>query len=407
MIDGARKKLRMIVPGQGEAGFTIIEVLVAGLVLAVGVIGTARLLVGNESSSVDTELQQIATEEAEQQIESIRALTYDSIGHSAYPALSELPEGATVNSGSFTGPGTEGVSEELVSPENGADGSGGTVPYSSTFAVTRGNGAGDLTGTVYTFVSWRDEECSLLDLSSLTGITDLLNATSGLQAALDQLRGATGSIQLVLGQLTSTLISILPGGDDALLKAELQNLAPLLTNADGLLDTASDLVNQLNTLDIDLCDLQEVDLQGLVDALGTSVDNITALTNQLEVVDGLLDAARGPLQSLTGSLSGLVCTLLPPLCNNANTAISAALDALDGTNGTPPDTATGEVNTLLSEIAAIDISGLTADTTHNTKRVSVAVVINTPGNASPISPVWLSSVVTDPDAAILISELVP
>ena len=70
-----------------EAGFTLIETLVAIIVLTVGILGTATVFSSADSTTVDSELQQIATDQAEKAIEQVRSLDYSQIGHTTTPVL--------------------------------------------------------------------------------------------------------------------------------------------------------------------------------------------------------------------------------------------------------------------------------------------------------------------------------
>jgi len=133
-------------------------------------------------------------------------------------------------------------------------------------------------------------------------------------------------------------------------------------------------------------------------------------------------AVSTAIGSVTSTISGLVCSnpltrttclnilnpvLLTPL-NNALSAVNAAIAVFNG-SGSPTTAITTITNhavsvhdALLGITDDIDISGLSRDTTHNTKRITVAITIDTPGaDIGPQNAVWLSTVVTDPDAALL------
>ena len=131
---------------RASEGFTLIEVLVAAIVLVVGILGTTKLIAGSEAATLDSELQQVATAQGEKQIEAIRGLGYESIGHGA-----TVPTSAPGGGGSISGSGYDG--EQFVSTANesasqgGVAGDGaGTIAPVQNFSVSRGTGEAPVTG---------------------------------------------------------------------------------------------------------------------------------------------------------------------------------------------------------------------------------------------------------------------
>jgi prepilin-type N-terminal cleavage/methylation domain-containing protein len=149
-----------------EAGFTIIEVLVAILILGIGAMTTFSLLSAATRNAQRAKASQVALEYAEQELELLRnmenknlALT-DAPEHENSPlspnsrvvnrtfALTRAPMGnpaiLVVNEGELYGGGE--VEEGTVSP--------GPTPFTS----------GDVSGRVYRYIVWRnDEKCSEAD----------------------------------------------------------------------------------------------------------------------------------------------------------------------------------------------------------------------------------------------------
>ena len=115
--------------------------------------------------------------------------------------------------------------------------------------VTTGSTDAPVNMTVYRFVSWRDEECRVTDLSGL-GVGDLSTEIS-----------AVPTLNSLLGSLLSALLSGLGSQDKSLLNA-LNNRVTALQSALGSrqsqLSGALDGVSQL-----DLCDLDSQTLQSL------------------------------------------------------------------------------------------------------------------------------------------------
>lgn len=382
---------------RGDAGFTLVEVLIALIVLAVGILGAARLIASSEASTLDSELQQIATEEAEQAIEGVRALGYAAIGH----GTAGLPNGGAP----YQSPDAS-EAEDIVELASGA----GIVP-TRTFAVARGGGKPPVTGTIQTFVTWRDEECSLLDVGSLPGIARLGNRLSDLRTQLTPLVGTTGLVATIASQLSDGLISAIPSGQRPTyqsLRTELQTIGPLLETTSTEAARVQGLLDGLQGLQIDLCDLEADDLSGLKALLEVDSALLVDLTDELVSVNSALSELSGPLAELAGYVSTLgsaTCGLLPTpnVCGAVSSLVGPALNALAPSSGTPPKTIAGNVNGILSGVV-LDVSSLTRDTTHNTKRITVAVTVDTGrDDITPKNTLWLSTVVTDPSAGVIIN----
>jgi prepilin-type N-terminal cleavage/methylation domain-containing protein len=381
-------------PRRSEDGFTLVEVLVAVIVLAVGILGAARLVASSEASTLDAELQQLATEEAEQAVEDVRALDYEAIGHAT---------GNPANNGDPWQAPAATAAEDIVIAASGT----GVLPTRS-FSVQRGGGKPPVTGTIETYVTWRDEECSLLDVSDIEALQLLATRLTALEAQLVPLLGVSGLIPEIAGNLTDQLILVIPNGQRPAyyqLRTELNALLPVLNTTASEIDRAQALLAAFEGLEIDLCDLEPADLAGLQDLLSFNSSLLVDLTEDLAGVEVSLDALSQPLSSLLGYITSLgtaVCGLLPQpnICGVVTSLTNDALhEVLPSGNPEPRELAT-EVNAVLAGFD-IDLDGLTKDTTHNTKRVTVAVTIETPGDAAPANPVWASSVVTDPVAGLL------
>ena len=445
---------------RSSEGFTLIEVLVAAIILVVGILGTTKLIAGSEAATVDSELQQVATAQGEKRIEAIRGLGYESIGHG-----STAPTSAPAGAGSISGTSYDG--EQLVATANESasqggepgDGAGAIAPV-QTFSLNRGAGEAPVTGKIYTFVTWRDEECGALGLSGSVPLNDLQSQlgslSSQLATATSQLDAMTTSINQTLTStnsaitaITTTLIGLIP--NYGTLKTNLQTLNSDLTT---LRTKISDLKTAINALpvagaltvlskldgvtDLDLCDVSAEAFAALSPLLdedaGGVGDLAAALNTKLGTLSGTLTSlnlsgvrtAVGSVTTAIGSvastISGAVCSnpltrtaclnvlnpvLLTPL-NNATSAVNSALGVFNGSSS--PTTAITAISTdvaglhdaLLGITSDVDVAGLSRDTTHNTKRITVAVTVDSAGpNSGPQSPVWLSSVVSDPDAALL------
>ena len=148
---------------QGQAGFTIIEVLVAILIVSIAAMTTFTLLSAATRNAARAKASQVALEYAEQELEFLRSMEDKNL------ALTASPAGSTnVNSPSHrVSNGTFALARDPIgnyrnlvvnggSLYGGGFISGGTVSPGPTKFTS-----GDVTGNVYRYIVWRnDESCS-------------------------------------------------------------------------------------------------------------------------------------------------------------------------------------------------------------------------------------------------------
>lgn len=113
----------------GQDGFTIIEVMVAMIVLTIGVLGTFVLLEGSLTSTRATTQREQGTNLARELIERSRQLPYASTAYDVAPAQirATLPDAGVLNGSSFTvvrRGTTYTVSLETCSIDDASDGVG-------------------------------------------------------------------------------------------------------------------------------------------------------------------------------------------------------------------------------------------------------------------------------------------
>lgn len=148
-----------------EAGFTITEVLVAILILALGSMATFGLLTGATRNAQRAEATQVAIEYAEQELELLRSMESEKLALKSTPPPSSNPMSPAYrvkDSDDTFALDREPVGnyEPLVlngrELYGGGEISGGTVnPGPTPFT------SGDVTGQVYRYIVWRnDEVCS-------------------------------------------------------------------------------------------------------------------------------------------------------------------------------------------------------------------------------------------------------
>jgi predicted ribosomally synthesized peptide with SipW-like signal peptide len=168
VVMGAKPRIS----ARGEQGSLLLEVVLAVFVLAVGLLATLAALNDSDHLNATTQRQQAAATIAEQQMEQLRSMSYASLGLSSVPVHATDGNGTGDTSGnpinpfywvsgsnllieqnwnsesSTTSAGTSSSGEALIS--------GGTISPGPD-AVT----ANGYTATVYRFVSWVNDTCSL------------------------------------------------------------------------------------------------------------------------------------------------------------------------------------------------------------------------------------------------------
>lgn len=394
----------------GQAGFGLIEAIVATLMLAVGALALFGVFDSSSKAATATNREEVAANQAERQIEWIRTRAYKEVWMASVPAagvgsanpLSRI-SGSGVNARYAVGGDTSRL-EELVSTATttGAQRTGtGIAPGPTSFSVATGTGQ-QITGKIYTFVSWRDEECPLVNLGplqdSVTSINSSLNANvSGL---LNQLNGVIGLVNSLSNQATGTLRNNLTGQNGLL------NLVTTVNTQLDALTATSGYTNLLNG-GIDLCDIGNVGALEAIQDIRNATNAIAQLPTDVSSTSGIASTVSGLLGGLGGLLGSLVCppppllaVLLQPTCN-ALTSLNTSSGIFNTHIG-----GSGGISATLTSLST-DLTTLTnflsnPNVTRNTKRVSVAVTIDSArSDIAPQLPIWLSTVVTDSTEGLL------
>jgi prepilin-type N-terminal cleavage/methylation domain-containing protein len=149
-------------PGN-EAGFTIIEVLVAILIVSIAAMTTFGLLSAATRNAQRAKASQVGLEYAEQELEYLRSLEDKELALTAAPPYSSstLNPDNRVSNGSFALERDPlGGYHELVVNGGGLYG-GGEVEGGKVSPGPTSFTSGDVSGKVYRYVVWRnDEKCS-------------------------------------------------------------------------------------------------------------------------------------------------------------------------------------------------------------------------------------------------------
>jgi type II secretory pathway pseudopilin PulG len=427
-------------PARSQAGFTLIEVLTASFILMVGILATLTVLTSANGSNATSQRNEVASREAEHQLEQMRGQCYGALsmtsthpapGTSAFDPLRRVSAGKyTVQTGLVEDVTTEHI--DKVAGDNCTDANGdGKVdaavdPVSS---ITIGSGSAALTGKVYRFVSWRDEECPIVNLTHLEGvIQDLKTLTTvlaGPTGTLTSLLGSTGSLTNLVSDttgtvtvgntasvlqklLTPTIVTLTSSILSPLLSNTLNplvtQLTPMLAPLQALLAPLSSLLDAI-TQRIDLCDLPKLLDLSSFETLDTALTTVTPVIGALAAPTANLSTAVHSLASLnlvsllTASVTAVLT--LPPLVSAITTAATNTTNIL---NSVKADAANGQtkIKTLAQDAkTAVDTLLNQPNTTHNTKRLTVALWLDTNSNAGVNKPVWASTVVSDPKDGLL------
>jgi Tfp pilus assembly protein PilV len=80
---------------RGESGMTVVEVLVASLLLAVGILSTYSVLIGSRALTSTSEKLQSATHVGQKELETMQSLGWAALAHPAVPASGPAPHTVT------------------------------------------------------------------------------------------------------------------------------------------------------------------------------------------------------------------------------------------------------------------------------------------------------------------------
>ena len=146
-----------------EAGFTIVEVLVAILIVSIGAMATFTLLSAATRNAQRAEASQVALEYAEQELELLRSMEDKKLALTTPP-----PASANVNSPNYrVSNGTFALSRQPLGNyrtlvvKGGSLYGGGSITEGSVSPGPTSFTSGDVSGRVYRYIVWRnDEQCS-------------------------------------------------------------------------------------------------------------------------------------------------------------------------------------------------------------------------------------------------------
>ena len=139
-----------------ESGFSLVELLLAVALMAVGVAATIGVFGASSRTTVIAQQGQVGAQQAQAELDRLSKLKYGQLALTSTPTNSTDPLNPNnrVSAGNFTV--RSGLTEALVTTPG--DGETAKVdPGPQNFAI--GVGESTITGKIYRYVSWRDENC--------------------------------------------------------------------------------------------------------------------------------------------------------------------------------------------------------------------------------------------------------
>ncbi len=143
-----------------ERGFTLIEILIAMALVAIGVAATIGVFGTSSRATVRAQRGEVAVQQAQAEIDRLSTLEYGETALTSAPTASTDPYDPRirVQSGNRFLVRTGVVEDLVLTPASGMTAM--VDPGPTTFSV--GSGGAAVTGKIYRFASWRDEQCPTL-----------------------------------------------------------------------------------------------------------------------------------------------------------------------------------------------------------------------------------------------------
>jgi type II secretory pathway pseudopilin PulG len=143
-----------------EAGFTLVEVIVAALILVLGATASFGLLRTATKNAQRAKATQVAQNQAQQELEKLRSLDNEELAMTVAPAHagSELDPNYRVNGGTFALIRKPPSDYATMVVNGGSLYGGGFVKGGVITPGPLAFSSGDVTGKVYRYVVWRNDE---------------------------------------------------------------------------------------------------------------------------------------------------------------------------------------------------------------------------------------------------------
>jgi type II secretory pathway pseudopilin PulG len=155
---------------------TVVEVVVAAMILAIGALALATLVNAASHTSYRAEQSQVVSNRLQEELEKIKQLPYAQVALTAIPTdTSDLSDPRWRVSGTSYATSKDGANLEPLVYNGSALYAGGTVTAGTIDPTPIPFQSGDVTGTIFRFVTWENDE-SCLD-TQCPGSQDLKRVT--------------------------------------------------------------------------------------------------------------------------------------------------------------------------------------------------------------------------------------
>jgi prepilin-type N-terminal cleavage/methylation domain-containing protein len=145
-------------PGfRSERAFTLVEVLIAMTLMAVGISATLSVFGSSGRTAVIAQQNDVAVHQAQAEVDRLGRMDYDTLGLTATPATSTNPRNPGFRVSGSTLLIKTGLTESFVLSSDTGQSGAAVNPTPTTFSVGLNNAK--VTGKVYRYVTWRDENC--------------------------------------------------------------------------------------------------------------------------------------------------------------------------------------------------------------------------------------------------------
>jgi type II secretory pathway pseudopilin PulG len=141
-----------------EGGFTIVEALIAAVLLVIAAAALMTTLAGARKATYRGEQYQVAADIAQREIEALRAVPFDELALTVAPTNSSDPEDPRNRvSGTDFALERDGSNPAAMVVNGGPVDGGGTVSDGVVDPGPQAFQSGDVTGTIQRFVVWQDD----------------------------------------------------------------------------------------------------------------------------------------------------------------------------------------------------------------------------------------------------------
>lgn len=162
-------------PMRSEHGYTLVEIMIAMALMSVGVAATLRVFGSSGRTAQAAQRDNVATQKAQAALDLLSTTPYNQLGLTSTPASStdQLDPGYRVSGTTLAV--KPGLTETFVLSTDAGQSGAAVDPHPEPFTV--GSGTSAISGNIYRYITWRDEDCP-------TGICDGAQNTKRLTVAI-------------------------------------------------------------------------------------------------------------------------------------------------------------------------------------------------------------------------------